>query len=132
MATDVVQPTDRIAIREPKPGVIDRLLGFVDRLPGPAAAAYLLIGLALAVVAHLIFWATDSFAVGTISANVLMPALAIAWFGWLLQTLNRVARETFDDFTPALSEPEAEDAYRLQLTSIRDRDAILAGIAQSQ
>jgi len=46
----------------------------------------------------------------------------------LLTTLNRVAIETFDEFRPALGDPPAEEGYRRKLTSIRDRDAIVAGI----
>jgi hypothetical protein len=129
VATEVIEAADRPQPAEPRRGVIDRLLHLVDRLPGPAALTYLLIGVGLALVAHLFFWASDTFPVGTVSMNVLMPSLAIAWFGWLLHTLNHVARASFDEFTPALADPPAEEGYRRELTSIRDRDAVLAGIA---
>ena len=129
MATDIVEATDRAPTTEHTRGLIDRLLALINRFPGPAALTYLLIGVGLVLVAHLIFWASATLPVGTVSTNVLMPSLAIAWFGWLLHTLNRVARQAFDEFTPALGDPPAEDGYRWELTSIRDRDAVLAGIA---
>ncbi len=129
MATEIIDAADTHVDDKPQPGLIDRLLAFVDRLPGPPAVAYLILGIVLAVLAHLAFWASDTFPVGTVSANVLVPAFAIAWFGWLLSTLNRVARETFHDFRPALGDPASEPRYQRLLTSIRDRDAILAGLA---
>ena len=98
-------------------------------MPGPVALTYFVLGTVLAVIAHVAFWASATFPVGTVSTNVLLPAFAIAWFGWLLSTLNRVARETFDEFRPALNDAAAEEGYRRRLTSIRDRDAILAGLA---
>jgi hypothetical protein len=129
LATEIVETTVLADTAGGRPGAIDRLLGVIDRLPGPAALTYLFIGLSIALVAHVIFWASATYPIGTVSTNVLMPSLALAWFGWLLQTLNRVARETFDEFTPALDDPSVEDTYRRQLTSIRDRDAVLAGLA---
>jgi len=128
LTTEVIE-ADARADEERKPGFIDRFLRFVDRLPGPAAAWYLMFGIALALVAHAAFWASATFPVGTMSTNVLLPAFAIAWFGWLLSTLNRVARDTFDEFRPALNDAASEEGYRRRLTSIRDRDAILAGLA---
>src|SRR5215218_105161 len=128
LATDVIDSA-RPRIEQGRPRFIDRLLAFVDRLPGPAAVAYFVMGTVLAVIAHVAFWASATFPVGTMSANVLVPAFAIAWFGWLLSTLNRVARETFDEFRPALDDAASEEGYRRTLTSIRDRDAILAGLA---
>ena len=129
MTADVIESTDRVATAAPRRGVIDRFLEWVDRLPGPAAIAYLVLGIVLALVAHLVFWASSTYPVGDVRLNVLLPAFAIAWFGWLLYTLNRVGRETFDEFRPALGDPDSEDGYRRRLTSIRDRDAILAGLA---
>lgn len=129
MATDVIESAAPRIQQAPTPGFIDRLLAFVDRLPGPAALTYLIIGVGLALVAHVLFWASATFPVGTVSLNVLLPAFGIAWFGWLLSTLNRVARETFAEFRPALNDPVYEEVYRRRLTSIRDRDAILAGLA---
>jgi hypothetical protein len=128
LATDAIATTNQTEI-QPSRGLIDRLLLFVDRLPGPAAIAYVLLGLGLALAAHLAFWGSATYPFGDVRMNVAVPALAIAWFGWLLQTLNRVASETFDEFRPALGDPASEDAFRRQLTSIRDRDAFLAGVA---
>jgi hypothetical protein len=126
VATEALAPAD--SDREKGAGLVDRFLAFVDRLPGTAALSYLLIGIAIVVIAHALFWASGAYPFGTMIASVFVPALALAWFGWLLHTLNRVGRETFDEFRPALGDPASENRYLWQLTSIRDRDAILGGI----
>jgi hypothetical protein len=131
MASEVAQTRSRLAANErsPRLGIIDRLLLAVDRLPGPAWVAYLVVGLALAVAGHV--------AVVLLGVNqpigfyhdVAMPALIFAWFAWLTHAVNVVARRTFDEFKPALDEPELEDGYRHALTTIDDRWAVVAAIA---
>jgi hypothetical protein len=110
-------------------GLINGVLAAVDRLPGPNAVWWFLVGAALTIAGHLLVWASEAYPVGTISHDVFVPAFMFAWFAWLIQTLNAVAIRSFDDFRPALGEPEREEAYRLALTTIRDREAVLAGIA---
>jgi len=104
------------------------MLAFVDRLPGPAAAWYVALGAVLALIGHAIVWASGALPFGTFSHDVVAPALILAWFTWLAHTLNKVATWSFNEFRPALGDPEGEDAYRSALTTIRDRNAILASV----
>lgn len=97
-------------------------------MPGPAAPWYLAIGVVLAWIGHLIVWASPARAFGTISHDVVAPALIFAWFAWLAHTLNKVAISSFNEFRPALGDPDAEESYRSALTTISDRNAILASV----
>ncbi len=110
-------------------GILDRLLLAVDRLPGPAWATYLAVGVVLAAVGHAVVIAVSADRPLALYHDVAMPALIFAWFAWLIHALNVVARRTFDEFRPALGQPEHENAYRQALTSIDDRWAIVAAIA---
>lgn len=74
-------------------------------------------------------WASPQRPFGTISHDVVAPALILAWFGWLAHTLNKVAISSFNEFRTALGDPEAEEAYRSALTTVRDRNALLASAA---
>jgi hypothetical protein len=109
-------------------GVIDRLLLAVDRLPGPAWLAYLALGVTLAVIGHIVVVAVSAGRPLGLFHDVAMPALLFAWFAWLIHALNVVARRTFDEFRPALGQPEAEAGYRQALTTIDDRWAVVAAI----
>jgi len=110
-------------------GLIDRVLILIDRLPGPAAFAYITIAIVLAVVGHLVVWATGARALGAFTIEVVVSPFLFAFSLWLIYTLNSVAAASFDEFRPALGDPGSEDGYLRALTSIRDRDALLAGIA---
>jgi len=132
MATDVIEgPHVTADTSSDEVGFVDRLLILVDRLPGPAAFAYLAIAVALAVVAHLIIWATGTTPVGTLSPEVFVAPFILAWSLWLIHTLNRVAASSFDDFRPALGDPGSEARHLRKLTSIRDRDALLVGVVSA-
>jgi len=113
---------------EHRGGIVDRLLAFIDRLPGPAAAWWLAVGIVLAVVGHLFVWTNPARPIGTISDDVIAPALIFAWFAWLGHTLNKVGTWAFNEFRPALGDPAAEDGYRLQLTTLPDRYAVIGAV----
>ena len=103
MATDALTATaeESRATTPPRRGLVDRILAFVDRLPGPAAAAWVGIGLLLAAVAHVIVWMSPGRQIGVIHHDMLVPALIFAWFAWLMTTLNRVGVWAFSEFRPA-------------------------------
>lgn len=130
MASEAAQTQSRVAAgeRAPRPGIIDRFLLAVDRLPGPAWFAYVVLGLVLAVVGHVVVVLVGVNQPIGFYHDVAMPALIFAWFAWLTHAVNVVARRTFDDFRPALDEPELEEGYRRALISIDDRWAIVAAI----
>ena len=130
MATRAIQREPGL---EPDPGdghgFVDRVLLFVDRLPGPAAAWWLAIGFGLAAIGHVFVWLSTNRPLGVIHDDVAVPAFIFAWFGWLTHTLNGVGRTTFDEFRPALGDVEPAARFRDELTSIPDRYAIVAAIA---
>jgi len=129
MATQTVEGVDTAqGTNLERMGVVNRVLAWVDQLPGPAVAWYALLGGVLSVAGHLAVWASAAYQVGTFSSDVMLVPFMFAWFLWLLHTLNRVAADTFDEFRSALGDPDSESDYLRQLTGIRDRDALAAGI----
>jgi hypothetical protein len=108
--------------------VADRVLRLIDRLPGPALVTWAVIAIALVVIAHVIVWLSTNRPLGVVHHDITVPALMIGWLGWLLHTLNRVADRTFDEFRPALGDPDSEDVYRHSLSSIPDRYAVIAAV----
>ncbi len=80
------------------------------------------------VIGHLFVWASAERQFPEISHDIIAPALMFAWFAWLLHALNTVARRSFNEFRPALGDPHSEARYESELTTVRDRDALFAGI----
>ena len=130
MASEAAQAQARLTAerRESRLGIIERLLLAVDGLPGPAWLAYVALGLVLAVVGHVIVVLVGVNQQLGLYHDVAMPALIFAWFAWLTHALNVVARRTFDEFKPALGQPEMEAGYRRALTTIDDRWAVVAAV----
>jgi hypothetical protein len=78
-------------------------------------------------LAHAWIWATGARPIGGLEPEVIPPVLIPAYFLWLLHVLNRVASSSFDAFRPALGgTTDEQERYRLALTSIPDRVAIVA------
>jgi hypothetical protein len=116
-----------VAYPAPSRSMVDRLVTFVDRLPGPAFLWFGALSIALVVIAHAWVWAAGGRRVGELEIEVIPPALIMGYFLWLVHLLNRVASLAFDSFRPALGGTAAEqEHYRSQLTSIPDRIAIVA------
>ncbi|MEO8626175.1 MAG: hypothetical protein ABI452_05685 [Candidatus Limnocylindrales bacterium] len=106
---------------------MDRLLSLVDRFPGPAALWFAMLALLLLAVAHLWIWATGARRMGELEPEVVPPTLIFAFFLWLLHLLKHVAGSSFDAFRPALGgSADAQERYRLALTSVPDRVALAA------
>ena len=106
-------------------GVIDRLLGLVDRPPAALLAWSVLLSVALIAMTHTIVWATGKAAVGSVLPDLIVPAVVSGYFVWFLVTLNRVARSSFNDFKPALGgDAMEEERFGESLTSVPDRLAI--------
>jgi hypothetical protein len=102
--------------------MIDRVLGWLERLPGTAIPWLAVLTIGLAVVANLPAWIAGARAVGTFELMFLAPILALGFFIGLIDVLDRIARGAFDEFKPALGVGEDEAArLRAQLTSTPDR-----------
>ena len=128
MATDAREAEgQRLIVSTERTGLVDGVLAIVDRLPGPAAVWYAALAVALLALAHAWIWATGARPVGAFELEVLPPTVILVYFLWLLHLLNRIARSSFDAFRPALGgNADAQERYRLALTSIPDRVAIVA------
>lgn len=102
-----------------RPGWVDRLQAWVDRLPGPAWAAYVLAWFALAATETALKWASGSYAVGTVFAYHLV-AVGTAWYGLaLLHHLDRSADRALRTLRPALlMDDEAVERLRERLVHL--------------
>jgi hypothetical protein len=126
MATEAIEARAVNTDLDARPGVVDRILQYVDDLPGPAAAWWAGVGVVLALIGHVVVWSTSDRPFGQILHDVVVPALIFGWFMWLNHTLNKVGAAAFDDFRPALDAPELEAGYRRRLLSVDDRMAVIA------
>lgn len=112
-------PSRRASVR---PIMIDRVLGWLERLPGTAIPWGVVLAIALTVLANLPAWLAGARPAGSFEAAFLAPILVLVYFVGLVDFLDRIARSAFDEFRPALGMGAEEVArLRTQLTSIPDR-----------
>jgi len=112
------------------PSWINRLMGWVDRLPGLFWVAYVaaavLLNLALAA-AH---WSVGWYPVGTFTRLHLILGVQIPAVLALAHYLNRSAVKALDEFRPALIATEAESlTLRYRLVTLPPSAAAWAGVA---
>jgi hypothetical protein len=119
------------------PSWFDRLTDWVDRLPGPAWAYYLILGAIAVLVGAAIQWREGGFAVGTLKA---LPAWNFANFAFLLglmHYLDKTAASAMVSFRPLLlparsprrRSSEDERTFRAlsyRLTTLPARPALIA------
>ncbi len=118
-----------IGARPQRRSVVDRLLMLVDQLPGPSSLWFVVLAAMLLVPAHAWIWASGARPMGQVELVLFAPTLILAYFTWLIHLLNRVAGSSFDAFRPALGGTvDEQDRYRLALTSIPDRVAVVTVI----
>ena len=111
------------------PSWIDRLIAWIERLPGPAWAFYLLAGLALVVGFSIIQAREGAYtSSGYRPAHAfvaLQPVLALA----LIHYLDRAASRSFERFRPALrTEPIDDREVRWRLIHLPARATVLASL----
>lgn len=103
--------TESPASREAAPypaSWIDHLMGWIERLPGPAWAFYLLMTLVVIVLGHLFRWVDGTVPMGVIEPARVAEAPLFLCSLALMQFLNKTARRSMEAFRPALSVGEAE------------------------
>ena len=106
------------------PSWVNLLIGWIDRLPGPAWAFYLALMVPAVVLANAQFWFSGTTPVGRLTIaptfwGIIMPALL-----WLIHYLDGVARAAFEAFRPALGELDTQaERLRYELTVIPARPA---------
>lgn len=98
------------------PSWLNRLLDWIDRLPGPTWAAYAVAALIAIAGGHLGLWETGLLAWGELDGAQVFWGIYLPAQVWIIEYLDRVARDSFAAFRPAvdLDDEEADnELYRL-------------------
>ena len=122
------------------PSWFDRFKAWVDRLPGPAWAFYLVLAVAVVLVETAIQWREGAFPVGTFSRLQVWNVGSFAYLLGLMHFLDKTAASSIAAFRPLLTiaksgrRPSVEDQSRFgelsyRLTTLPSRPALLATIA---
>ena len=110
------------------PSWVDRFADWVKRLPGPSWLFYLVLWLALFLMANAIKWLDGSEPLGTIKPFYTVGASDSVYFLALTHYLKGAAGAALRAFRPALTMSEAEyNRLYYQLTTLPARGALLAG-----
>lgn len=110
------------------PSWVDRLINWVDKLPGPAWIAYLGGLLTAILLSHAVRWIDGSLPPGSVDFIRVAEAPFLILFPAVQQYLNTTARRALEGFRPALQigdEEYREVQYRL--TTIPSRSGSVAG-----
>jgi hypothetical protein len=111
------------------PSWIDRFTDWVDHMPLPNWAFYLVFWLVLFSVETLIHWYDGSYPVGVVYPFHLVLTGTIPYTLALIHYLDRVAESALLKFRPALDVTDSEYAeLRYQLTTLPARQTILASL----
>ncbi|MEW5939384.1 MAG: hypothetical protein AB1750_06975 [Chloroflexota bacterium] len=112
------------------PSFVDRLMAWIERLPGSAWIVYLLGTAVIVAVSHGLRWSDGTIPTGTIDAYRLANDSLTIYFLAVLHLLNSTARRSLEDFRPALGKLETEyEKLRYELTTLSPRFVyIMTGI----
>ena len=111
------------------PGWVDRFTDWVKRLPGPSWLFYLLLWLALFLMANAIKWLDGSQPLGAIAHLSTISASDGVYFLALVHYLKGAASAALRTFRPALAVSEAEyNRLYYQLTTLPALRALLASV----
>jgi hypothetical protein len=115
------------ATAAPRGGIVDRAVGWLERLPGTAVPWIIGAVAVLGLMSHLASWLSGETPVGEPRAELLYPLPYLAFFLTLIAVLDSVARSAFDEFRASLDESaETIGRLRADLTSIPDIPAAIA------
>lgn len=131
MATEAIAatPADRPAVPY-APSWLNRLIDWIESLPGPTWAAYSVLALVSVVFSNTQGWASGSEPGGPISPDLTYWGVFLVALIWIVAHLNRVADAAFEGFRPALEMPEASlEALRYRLVVLPSGPAWLVTIA---
>lgn len=122
------------------PSWFDQFSVWVDRLPGPAWAFYLILGVILILEISVVQWVEGAYPFGTFYVSHLFIGASLPYFLGLMHYLDKAAASAMESFRPLLAGPKAggrpsvEDratfadlSYRL--TTLPRRPALLATLA---
>jgi len=101
------------------PSWVDLLTGWIERLPGPSWAFYLLLWLVLSLLANAVKWLDGSLSPGAIDPLLVFIVADTVYFLGLIHYLNGAADRALRAFRPALAVSEDEYArLHYQLTTL--------------
>jgi hypothetical protein len=109
---------------------VDRLLTWIEGLPGPPWAYYLASTLLFVVLGHTLRWQDGSLPAGTFDPYRFVNDSTTVYALALLQYLRGVARDSLSTFRPALGALESD--YQIldrKLTTMSPRSALVAAVA---
>lgn len=111
-------------------GIVDRAVGWVERLPATAVPWIIGTVAIVGLAGHLASWLSGETPVGEQRPEILLPLPFLAFFPTLIVILDSVARSAFEEFQASLDEStETIARLRSDLTSIPDIPAAIAIIA---
>lgn len=124
------------------PSWFDHFTAWVDRLPGPAWAFYLILGVLVAVVETGVQWKEHAYPFGTFEAVHVFTAVIFVYLIGLMHYLDKSAAYALESFRPLLSSTSSEvrqttedqSAYGLlsyELTTLPAGPALVATIVGS-
>lgn len=106
--TTTTNPKSKKEAQEYPPSFVDRLMAWIERLPGPTWGFYLSITLLFVVLGHGLRWLDGTLQPGTFDylrfANDSLTIYGLA----ILHLLSFTARRSLDAFRPALGKLESE------------------------
>jgi hypothetical protein len=122
------------------PSWFDRFTVWVDRLPGPAWAYYLILAVFLVLEINVVQWVEGAYPFGTFYFAHVFIGVSLPYFLGLMHYLDKAAASAMDSFRPLLSLPKAgaRSSARdrstfadlsYQLTTLPRRPALLATLA---
>jgi hypothetical protein len=118
--------TTKNAIHPYPPSWIDRLMDWVQRLPGPVWLFYLGVTALLVLARTIIAWSDGSLPVGTFLPLQIFFVSGGMYLLFLLHYLDDRAGVAFTDFRPVLNADDAGyERLRYQLTNMPARPALL-------
>jgi len=85
------------------PSWFDRFTDWVDRLPGPTWAFYLVFAVVLILEITVVHWLEGAYPVGTFPAGHVLIGGSLAYFLGLMHYTDKAAASAIDSFRPLLS-----------------------------
>jgi hypothetical protein len=119
------------------PSWFDRFTAWIDRLPGPAWAFYVLLAVGTIIGISAVHWLEGAYPLGTTKGEQLLIGGSLAYFLGLMHYLDKAAGSAIASFRPFLSLPKAGarssikdratfESLAYQLTTLPRRPALLA------
>jgi hypothetical protein len=108
--------------------VADRLIDFMEDLPGPTVIWLLVIFLGWVLGLNGILWLSGNSPVGVFDQDVSFAPVAGVYAIGLLVLLDRVATSALAQFQPALGDSQEGAQLGRRLTHIRDGQALIASV----